>query len=320
MPDTRTTAAGAPDRTPDATAERRASRRRRLRGDRLVGLAFIAPAILIFLVVILGPLVWGIALGFHRVQEITLSTRFVGLRNFENLLAEPEFLRALVTNVKFAAGSLVIETVLGVSIALLLNQRFHGRAAARSLAMFPYLLPVVVAAATWRWMFNDTYGIVNQILIDVGLIDRRMAWLSSPDNALWGVILVNAWRSFPFVVIATLGRLQNIPSQLYEAARIDGAGRWSMFWDITLPQLRSVLLIAVFLRFIWDFNEFNTIALLTGGGPAGLTQTIPIMIYQTGFAEMRLGPAAAVADMALVALTLFFIVYFWIAKPLGKST
>src|SRR5262249_49800816 len=155
----------------------------------------------------------------------------------------------------------------------------------RSLAIFPYLLPVVVAAAVWKWMFNDTYGIVNQILMQLGIIDQRIAWISDPNYALFGVIIVNAWRCFPFIVIATLGRLQNIPRQLYEAARIDGANSWSMFWDITLPQLRSVLAVSVFLRFIWDFNDFNMIALITNGGPAGRTQTIPILIYQLGFGQ-----------------------------------
>lgn len=133
------------------------------------------------------------------------------------------------------------------------------------------------------------------------------------------MIVVNAWRSFPFIVIATLGRLQNIPRQLYEAARVDGASAWAMFWDITLPQLKSVLVVAIFLRFIWDFNEFNTIALMTGGGPAGRTQTIPMMIYQLGFGQMQLGPAAAVADLGLSALAVFFVLYFWLAKPLGKG-
>ncbi|WP_439628734.1 carbohydrate ABC transporter permease [Shinella sp.] len=290
------------------------------RKDNFLGIALIMPAALVFAIVILGPMLWGVFLAFHRVQEITLNTRFIGFRNFQTILETSTFLNALITNFKFAFGSLVIETVLGVLVALLLNQQFYGRAAARSLAIFPYLLPVVVAAAVWRWMFNDTYGIVNQILIDFGLLEHRIAWISDPDYALAGVIVVNAWRCFPFIVIASLGRLQNIPRQLYEAARIDGAGQWSMFWDITLPQLRSVLVVSIFLRFIWDFNDFNTIALMTGGGPAGRTQTIPIMIYQLAFGQMQLGVAAAVADLGLAALAIFFVIYFWLAKPLGKNS
>lgn len=292
----------------------------RKRRDKLFGLALMMPPALVFLVVILGPMLWGMSLAFYRVQEITLATRFVGLNNFRVILEDSQFFNALWTNIKFATGSLMIEVVVGVSIALLLNQQFYGRALARSLAIFPYLLPVVVTAAVWRWMFNDSYGIVNAVLLDGGLIERRVAWISDPDYALFSVILVNAWRTFPFIVIASLGRLQNIPRQLYEAARIDGASSWAMFWDITLPQLKSVLIIAVFLRFIWDFNDFNTIALMTGGGPADRTLTIPILIYQLGFGHMQLGRAAAVADLGMIALTLFFIIYFLRAKPLGSNS
>lgn len=289
----------------------------RQRRANLFGLAMMAPAALIFLVIILGPMIWGVSLAFHRVEPINLRLRFIGLRNFESILGDPAFLRTLAINMQFALGSLALELVFGVLLALLLNQKFYGRAVVRSLAIFPYLVPVVVATAVWKWMFNDTYGIVNQLLLQWGVIDRRLAWISDPNYALFGVIVVNAWRSFPFIVIATLGRLQNIPRQLYEAARIDGANAWSMFWDITLPQLRSVLIVAVFLRFIWDFNEFNTIALLTNGGPAGRTETIPVLIYHLAFGQMQLGTAAAVADLGLLALTLFFALYFWIAKPMG---
>lgn len=291
----------------------------RQRRANLFGLTMMAPAALIFLVIILGPMIWGISLAFNRVQPINLKMRFVGLRNFVSILSDPGFLSTLAVNIEFALGSLALETVFGVLIALLLNQKFYGRAVVRSLAIFPYLVPVVVATAVWKWMFNDTYGIVNQVLMQWGMIEHRIAWIADPDYALFGVIVVNAWRSFPFIVIATLGRLQNIPRQLYEAARIDGANSWEMFWDITLPQLRSVLVVAVFLRFIWDFNDFNTIALLTNGGPAGRTQTIPILIYHLAFGQMQLGPAAAVADLGLVALTVFFVLYFWIARPMGAK-
>jgi len=291
------------------------------RGNRaaVVGALLLVPVVAAFFLVIAGPLARGVILGFYRVQQITMNTRFVGLGNFERVLGGTQFWNALWITLQYTVGGLVLQMVLGVGVALLLNQHFHGRALARSLAIFPYLLPIVVATTVWKWLLNPNYGIFNTMLTDVGLISQPIGWFSEPDLALGSVILVSTWRVFPFVVIAILGRLQNIPRQLYDAAATDGASAWSQFWDITLPQLRSVLIITVFLRFIWDFNDFNTIALLTGGGPAEATLTLPVLIYQLGFGQHQLGLAAAVADLTLILLSVLFVLYFWMTKPLGDQ-
>jgi multiple sugar transport system permease protein len=279
----------------------------------------IVPAVLVFLLIILGPLVRGTLLGFFNVAQITMKTRFVGLDNFTRIFSGGSFLHALVVTVEYTVFGLLMQMVIGVIVALLLNQNFFGRSIARSLALFPYLVPVIVATTVWQWLLHDTYGIVNATLKSWGWIDRSIAWFADPNLALLSVIMVSSWRVFPFVVIAVLGRLQNIPRQLYDAARTDGASSFALFTDITLPQLRSVLVISVFLRFIWDFNDYNTVALLTNGGPAERTLTLPILIYQTGFSSYQLGPASAIADLTLLFLTIMFIFYFWLAKPLGET-
>lgn len=301
----------------------RANSRPRLRlatREKLLGIALIAPVAIIFFGIILGPLLRGVQLGFYRVQQITLKTQFLGLGNFIKILTDGEFLNSLWITIEFTVGGLILQVVIGVAIALLLNQRIVGRSAARSLMIFPYLVPAIVAATVWRWLLNDTYGIFNSVMMDAGIINRPIAWFAEPNLALPSVILVSTWRAFPFIVIACLGRLQNIPRQLYDAARADGASTWAQFWDITLPQLRSVLIISVFLRFIWNFNDFSTVALLTGGGPVDRTMTLPMLIYRVGFGEHLLGPAAAVADLGLVVMSVFFALYFWIAKPLSEQS
>jgi multiple sugar transport system permease protein len=288
--------------------------------DHVIGTLLIVPTLVAFLIIIAGPLVRGMGLAFYKVQSITLKTRLVWFDNFDRVLGvDGQVFHALRITLTYTLGCLVMQMVLGVSVAVLLNQRFYGRSAVRALAIFPYLVPIIVATTVWKWLLNDTYGLFNSLLMSAGLIHQPIAWFSNPDLALFSVMIVGTWRVFPFVVIALLGRMQSIPSQLYDAARADGASSWAMFWDITLPQLRSVLVITIFLRFIWEFNDFNTVALLTGGGPADRTLTLPVLIYQLGFGQHQLGPAAAVADLTLIVLSVFFALYFWRAQPLRNE-
>jgi multiple sugar transport system permease protein len=304
--------------SPDSlVAEPRAARRSAQRGrlrletqERLLGVVLIVPAFLLFATLIIYPLIYGTSLAFFSVQSLTMATRWAGLDNFTRILVDgSEFYRALWIGLQWTFGTMILQVSLGVSVALLMNQQFYGQSIARGLALFPYLVPIVVAVMVWKWMFNDVYGVLNYLLISSGLAKGPIVWLADSRMALVSVILVGTWRQFPFVVIAVLARLQTIPLQLYDAAKTDGASNWAMFWDITMPQLRGVLLITVFLRFIFDFNDFNIIGLLTGGGPASSTQTLPILIFQQAFTQQRLGLAAATADLSLLVLMVFFVLY-----------
>jgi multiple sugar transport system permease protein len=180
---------------------------------------------------------------------------------------------------------------------------------ARSLILFPYFISTVVAVLVWKWLFNDLYGIMNHFLITIGLIEFPMDYLGTMPNAMISVILVGAWKYFPFVVIAVLARLQTIPDTLYEAAKIDGAGPIARFFDVTLPQLRDVLVVIILLRAIWDFKEFDLIFLLTGGGPLSDTQTLPLLVYQEAFALNDMGMASAFAVVMMLIMLVFMIVY-----------
>src|SRR5688572_11348241 len=235
--------------------------------DGLLGVALIAPTVLIFCAVIVYPLVSAIYLSLFTIYTPTLQGRWIGLGHYTALLSGKEFWDAVLVNIIWTVGTLALQIVLGVALALLLHQNIVFRSLARSLILFPYFMSTVVAVLVWRWLFNDLYGILNHMMMWTGLLDMPLDWLGRMPNAMISVILVGAWKYFPFVVISVLARLQTIPDHLYEAATMDGAGPWSRFFDITLPQLRDVLFIVILLRAIWDFKEFDLIYLMTGGGP-----------------------------------------------------
>jgi len=289
-----------------ATALRRSKLEAR---DARTGLALIAPAVLLFLVLIAYPLLAALALSFFKIYTPTLSGPFVGLDNYVALLGSGEFWKALRVSFVYAGSTLALQMIVGIAVALMLHQGLFMRSLARSLVLFPYLLSTVVAVLVWQWLFNDLYGMLNHLLLRLGLVAAPVDWLGSMPNAMLSVILVSTWKFFPFVVIAVLARLQSIPTSLYEAAMMDGAGPWARFRDITLPQLRGVLMVVVLLRAIWDFKEFDLIFLLTGGGPVTSTQTLPILVYREAFPLSQMGMAATIALCMLAVMVVAMITY-----------
>jgi multiple sugar transport system permease protein len=274
-----------------------------------LGLLLIAPTVLVFCAVIVYPLVSAIYLSFFQIFTPTLQGGFVGLENYKTLLARGEFWISLRNNLVWTVGTLTLQIVFGVGMALVLHQNIWFRSLARSLILFPYFISTVVAVLVWRWLFNDLYGILNHLFMMAGFIEMPIDYLGSMPNAMISIILVGAWKYFPFVVIAVLARLQTIPDSLYEAARIDGAGPVARFFDVTLPQLRDVLVVIIMLRAIWDFKEFDLIYLLTGGGPVISTQTLPLLVYKEAFALNQMGMAAAYAVVMMAIMLVFMIVY-----------
>jgi multiple sugar transport system permease protein len=275
----------------------------------LLGMALIAPTVLILTAVIVYPLISAIYLSFFSIYTPTLKGAFVGLDNYATILTAPRFWFALWTTVLWTAGTLFLQVLFGVGMAMLLNQNILFRSLARSLVLFPYFVSTVVAVLVWRWLFNDLYGILNHLLMDIGLISMPIDYLGVMPNAIISVIAVGAWKFFPFVVIAVLARLQTIPEHLYEAAKIDGAGAVGRFFDVTLPQLREVLSIVILLRIIWDFKEFDLIYLLTGGGPVDSTRTLPLIVYQQAFGLNQMGMAATYAVAMMIVMLVFMVVY-----------
>ncbi|MBS1301492.1 sugar ABC transporter permease [Loktanella sp. SALINAS62] len=280
-------------------------------------MALIAPTVLIFCAVIVYPLFSAIYLSFYSVFTPTLEGEWVGLSNYSELLQTGRFWNALGNTLIWTIGSLFLQIILGIGIALVLHQNIWFRSLARSLILFPYFISTVVAVLVWKWLFNDLYGILNHLLMKVGIIEFPMDFLGTMPNAMISVILVGAWKYFPFVVIAVLARLQSIPESLYEAAKIDGAGPVARFFDVTLPQLRDVLVVIIMLRAIWDFKEFDMIYLLTGGGPLDDTQTLPLLVYQEAFALNDMGMASAYAVVMMLIMLVFMLVYIRRTKDDG---
>ncbi|MCX7322947.1 MAG: sugar ABC transporter permease [Hyphomicrobiales bacterium] len=279
----------------------------------VLGAMLIAPTVLIFCAVIIYPLVSALYLSLFTIFTPTLRGNFIGLGNYAYLANSPEFWRSLWNTLLWTVCTLTLQIVFGVAAALMLHQNIVFRSLARSLILFPYFVSTVVAVLVWRWLFNDLYGVMNHLMLMAGLIKMPLDWLGSMPNAMISIILVGAWKYFPFVVIAVLARLQTIPDALYEAAKIDGAGAWSRFVDITLPQLRDVLVVVVLLRAIWDFKEFDLIYLLTGGGPIIATQTLPLMVYKDAFGLNDMGRASAVAVSMMLVMLSFMVLYLKLA-------
>jgi multiple sugar transport system permease protein len=274
-----------------------------------IGVVLIAPTVLVFCAVILYPLISAIYLSLFSIYTPTLAGEWVAADNYTALLANGDFWNAVLNTLIWTVGTLILQLVFGVAMALLLNQSIVFQSLARSLVLFPYFLSTVVAVLVWRWLFNDLYGILNHVLLIAGLIDAPVNWLGQMPNAMISIILVGAWKYFPFVVIVVLARLQSIPEQLYEAATIDGAGPFQRFTDITLPQLRDVLVVVVLLRAIWDFKEFDLIYLMTGGGPVRATQTLSLLVYEEAFRLNRMGMASTYAVAMMLVLLGFTLVY-----------
>jgi len=234
-------------------------------GDRFLAYAALAPSAFVMLLLAGVPTVTVFVTAMQNVGIGSSTGPFVGLDNFEWAIHDRGMRNALTNTFIWVFGSVSIEMVLGLGMALLLNKTFRGRGVARAIILAPYLVPTVVAVLTWRYMLHDIVGVVNSILVQVGLIDRPLLFLNSTGLAMTSVIVIGVWKFFPFAVIALLGILQAIPQEQYEAARIDGASAFQQFWRITLPYVLPVFLLTALLRTIWTFHKFEIIYLLTGG-------------------------------------------------------
>jgi multiple sugar transport system permease protein len=286
-----------------------AARRRRRIPDGLFGFLLMLPSLSLFVAVIAYPIVQAFLISLHDVNMLTLTGPYVGLANYITVLAQSEFWISFFNTVVWSVSSLLCQIVLGVGVALLMNSRVIGRSLARGLVILPYLLATVVTVLIWQWMLNDLYGITDYLLMQWGITRTPLPWLSRMPYAMITVVMIGTWKLFPFVVITVLARLQSIPDSLYEAARIDGAGPFARFWDITLPQIRAILALVILLRGIWDFKEFDLIFLLTGGGPQISTQTLPLLIYKEAFGALHLGRGAAVSMLMFLVMLVLFMLY-----------
>src|SRR2546426_671237 len=287
--------------------------RRRLPGA-VLGVLWILPALVLITSLILYPVAYAIWLSLFDKHSFFPAERWVGLGNYARIAGDGEFWDSLWKGVVYAGASTGLQLVLGLAAALVLHQAFRGRTAIRALVLFPYMIPTIVAVIVWRWLLNETYGVVDDVLLRLRLVREPVVWLGV-DHMMASLIAVSVWQFTPFVVVSLLARLQTIPPQLREAARVDGASAWARFRHVTLPQLRAVLFVVVLLRSIWMFTKFDTVWLWGEGAGAGREiRTLPIYAYMRTFTYYQAGFGAALAVimfLMLMAATLVYFRLFW---------
>ncbi len=277
---------------------------------RLTPYAFLLPALAITTLVVLLPAARTFWMSFtDLILYRPDAQRFVGLGNFVKALSDEVFWISLRQSILWVSLAVGLQFVLGFATALLLNQSFWWRSAARALVVIPWALPSVIIGLMWTWMLDFNLGVLNDMLLRLGIIVKPVAWLAEPDLAFYCVVLTLVWQGFPFFAVTILAGLQSIPADQLEAADIDGATRWQQFRFVIIPGLADIIMTALLLRIIWVANSLDIILLMTGGGPGYATHTLPLYAFQKAYSSMEYGYGAALA-MILTALLMAIVALY----------
>lgn len=256
------------------------------------GIWFVLPALAVLAILIVYPVVYTVLLSVTNE-----SGAFVGIDNYMTM-AESRVTKTAVWNTAwFVGASIVFQIAIGTAVGILLNQPFRGRGLVRSLVLLPWVVPGIVAATTWAWMFHTEFGIVNYLLVSAGLVGAPVGWLTHPDVVMPALIAINVWKLFPFVAVMVLAGLQGVPGELYEAARVDGASFRHEVRHVMLPHLRPVLVSLTLLLMIWGLNAITIVYTITRGGPANRTLIVPIQIFRHAFELFQFHQTAALSAM-----------------------
>lgn len=294
---------------------------------RLVSLLFAyavtLPAILIILITVVYPVYYLFKLSMSEVRfvEGMLAPLFTGLDNFQKLTSDPAFLNSTRRTLTFVVFTVPISIVLGLAVALAMNNIRRGSTIVRMGVLLPWLVPPVVAGLIWRWMFHDQIGLVNWILVSTGILSQKQAWLAEVATAMPCVIWVDIWANAPMVAIILLAGLQVIPQELYDAAVVDGAGAVQRLRYVTLPLLRPHLLVVLLLRTMFSLRAFDIVVMLSGskfgsaaGAPAGTTHVYGLLIWQRAIENLRFGSSAAIAVVVFTATLIISIAYIAVLR------
>jgi multiple sugar transport system permease protein len=297
-------------------------RRRRLGSaarSRLYAFALLAPAVIVVLLVIVYPLVMAAQMSFFDVRVFRVGRGFTGdpsLANYRDMFASAAFWSSLRVTLAYVFWGTVGSFGIGLFTAVLLNQPFRGRFLARILVVLPWPIPGVVAATIFMWMFNSSFGVINYLLLQLGVVASPVHWFTQQGPAFLAVSAATIWKGYPFFTVTLLAGMQSIPRELYEAARVDGASASQQFRFITLPALRPVIGISLVISTLWLFRVFDIIYVMTGGGPSGATETLAIQIYREAFQYFQMSYAAAVG---MVTLALSVVATFLYLRLTSKS-
>lgn len=264
---------------------------------------FLAPAALLLAAVTFYPILNVLWLSLRDVSLIFGGKGFVGFENYVRMAGDTRFWNAFFNTLYFTVVSVALELLLGLGIALLLRRPFRGHGWFRAMVLIPWAIPIVVSARMWEWMYNVDYGVLNYLL------DMRINWLGDPAWAIHAAIVTDVWKMTPFVALLLLAGLQSIPADLYRAARVDGAGAWTMFRRITLPLLTPLILVVLIFRTIDAFRVFDAIYVLTGGGPGNSTETLSVYAYKVLFQTLQFGYGSTLAVAVFLSVAIITLLY-----------
>ncbi|GMT47082.1 MAG: ABC transporter permease [bacterium] len=265
---------------------------------------FVMPSLILLSIVTVYPLIYVLYLSLQRRLLIFNVSRFIGIDNYIFLLKDDRFFNAFKNTLYFTVMSVTLELLLGLAIALLINRSFRMKGLIRAIVLIPWAIPTVVSAKMWEWIYNTDFGILNYLL------GVKINWLGSPFWAINAAVFMDVWKTTPFVVILLTAGLQVIPKDLYQAARVDGAGRWDIFTRIVLPLLKPVILVVLIFRTLDAFRVFDAIYVLTGGGPANTTETLSIYAYKVLFQTLQFGYGSTLAVVVFLCtggISIFYI-------------
>ena len=298
---------------PAGAARRRGGFTLQKRQTRLAWLMLV-PALAVLVFVALYPLARTIYASFTNEQFLGSGTKFVGFENYYNILTNnvsagfPDFFAAIILTLKFSVWSVALEFAIGLGVALVLNSQFKGRGAMRAAMLVPWAIPTVVSAQMWKWMLDDTFGVVNDFLVKLHILKAPgQAWLSDPSTSLASVVAVDVWKTTPFVALLLLAGLQVIPGDIYEAAAVDGATGFQKFWRITLPLLRPAIAVTLIFRTLDAIRVFDIFNVFFGNRVD--TQTMATAIQNTIVANNQVGYGAALSVVMFVIITVFVVLY-----------
>lgn len=283
-----------------------------IRKGGVVGYLWILPAFLYIILMMGYPIIFNIILSFQDVTTTTLLNpvkEFIGLKNFFDVIKDPVFRKVIENSFVFTVGCIFFQFTIGLVLAMLFNMNFPLAGSMRGVLLITLMVPTVVVSIIFRWLLSGDFGLINELLMQVGLLDKAIAWLAEPKMALGGVMLANIWIGIPFNTMILAPSIASISSTLYEAAAIDGAGQVKKFIYITLPLLRPTILIVLVLGFIYTFRIFGLIYAMTGGGPINSTNLLPIQAYKLSFSFFNFGQGAAAIGILLSILLLIIFVY-----------
>ena len=282
---------------------------------------FVLPAMAIVICLLIYPLMSTLVYSFTNKTMTKTTFKVIGLTNYINVLKDPAFFAAFGHSLLWTAGSVLGQVIVGFAGALSLNRIKNKKVqnAFRICAIIPWAFPAIATAMVWKWMLNGIYGFIPTVLMNLGITDNMPQFLSTSRLAMPTLIFINVWFGAPMILVNVFAALQTIPQDQYEAAQIDGATSRQTFFYITAPHIRTVVGLLVVLRTVWVFNNFDMIYMITAGGPAGASSTMPLYIYDTGWTGMMVGKASAASMLLLMFLILLCILYFLVINRWEKE-